>query len=58
MGGYIHPLPPHSGGDILFFLANRIRVDCGGRELRMAHPFLDHMERYAIHRGIDPEPLI
>lgn len=51
----IHPLPPHPGRDVLLFLADRVGVDRRGRELRMPHPLLEHVERNAVDRGVDPE---
>lgn len=40
-----------------FFLADRVGVDNGGAELRVTHPFLNHVERNSVHRRVDPEPV-
>jgi len=51
----MHALPPHPGSDILFFLAHGIGVDRRGAELGVPHPLLQHVQRDAIHCGVDPE---
>lgn len=50
-------LPPHSGGDVLLFLANRVCIDRSCRELRVPHLFMQHMQRNAVHGRVDPEPV-
>ena len=50
-------LLPHSCSNVLLFLANGIGVDGGGRELGVAHPFGQHVQRDAVHGGIDPKPV-
>lgn len=49
--------PPHPCCNILLFLADGIGVDRCGGELRMAHPFLDHVQGYSVNCGVDPEPV-
>jgi hypothetical protein len=51
------PLPPHPGGDMLLFFAHSIGIDRRGGELRMPHPFLDHMQGHPVHGGVNPEPV-
>jgi len=48
---------PHPGGNILLFLADGVGVDGGGRELGVAHPLGQHVQRYALDGGIDAEPV-
>ena len=50
-------LSPHPGCDILLFLSDRVGIYRGGAELRVPHPFLDHVERHPVHRGVNPEPV-
>ena len=48
---------PHPCGNVLLFLADGVGVDGGGRELGMAHPLGQHVQRHALHGGIDAEPV-
>jgi len=50
-------LRPHPGGNILLFFAYGVGVDCRGRELGVAHPLGQHVQRYAVHGSIDTEPV-
>ena len=42
---------------MLFFLPDRVGVDRGGTELRMAEPALEHVEGNALDDRIDAEPV-
>ncbi len=42
---------------MLFFFPDRVGVDCGGAELRMSEPALEHMEGDALDGGVDAEPV-
>lgn len=42
---------------MLFFFPDRVGVDCGGAELRMSKPALEHMEGDALDGGVDAEPV-
>ena len=48
-------LPPHPGRDVLLFLADGIGVDRRRAELGVPHPLLKHVQRDAVHRGVDSE---
>lgn len=42
---------------MLFFLPDRVRVDCSGTELCMTEPALEHVEGDALDGGMDAEPV-